>query len=94
MKTMSLIMESWLSTPNLQFNHMSLKRYLTTMIYVLAIMFVAKYLSSGRIGLTKDPLGKTLVHSRSGFLLLFSRTKTLPKGESNVRTTVLLRAQP
>ena len=49
----------------------------------------AKFWSSGKIDLTKGPLGKTLVLYVRRFLLLFSRMKTLHKGGSNVKTTIL-----
>ena len=48
-----------------------------------------KFWSSGKIELTKDPLGKTLVLYVRGFLLLLLRTKTLHQGGINVRTTIL-----
>ena len=59
------------------------------MSYILDTLFVVKYWSSGKIGLTKHPLGKTLVLLENGFLLLFLQTKTLHQGESNVKKMFL-----
>ena len=67
--------EFWLSVPNLQVNHTNLNKFWIIMSYELAIMFVTKYWSSGRIGMTKDPL-------------IFV-DKTLILGGINVRTMVL-----
>ena len=49
------------------------------MSYKLLIIFVAKFWSSEKIDVMKDTLEKTLVLYVRGFLLLFSRTKTLHK---------------
>ena len=44
---------------------------------------------SGKIDLTKIPLGKMLALYANGLLILFLRTKTLLEGGSHVRTRVL-----
>ena len=58
------------------------------MSFVLVIIFASKFLLSGKINLTKVPLEKILALYGKDFLSLFSRTKTLLKGGSNVMTRV------
>ena len=79
----------WSSLPNFLVNHTNLKGLWIIMSYVLIIIFVTKFWSSGKIYLTKDPLGKTLVLYIRGFLLLFLRIKILHQVESNVKRTIL-----
>ena len=69
---------------------MNQKGFWIIMSFVLVIIFASKFLLSGKINLTKVPLGKMLALYEKGFLSLFLRTKTLLKGGSNVMTRVRL----
>ena len=60
------------------------------MSFVLVIVFARKFLLSGKIDLTKVPLGETLELYRKFSLILFLRTKTLSKGGSIAMTMVIL----
>ena len=69
---------------------MNQKGFWIIMSFVLVIIFASKFSLSGKIDLTKVPLGKMLALYGKDFLNLFLRTKTLLKGGSNVMTRVRL----